>query len=157
MVSVDGLLDAHEVAVRARVDELRERLLDAERDLEHVVITRNTLRAVIAGGMATDFALDSLGPDETGAGQGSVSGGVSEPAVVPPRAEGMSAQALPLSYREVWLAARSNDGGVRAGELARALGLADTPAKVEGMRSKLKRLAERGWAVQTAPGLFEMT
>ena len=49
VVSVDGLLDAHEVAVRARVEELRERLADAERGLEHVLTTRQTLRSVLAG------------------------------------------------------------------------------------------------------------
>lgn len=49
MVSVNGLLDAHEVAVRARVEELLERLADAERGLEHVLTTRQTLRSVLAG------------------------------------------------------------------------------------------------------------
>jgi hypothetical protein len=50
VVSVDGLLDAHEVSVRARLEALREQaarvaveLGEAELALEHVAITRATL------------------------------------------------------------------------------------------------------------------
>ncbi|WP_323179487.1 MULTISPECIES: hypothetical protein [unclassified Streptomyces] len=38
--------------------------------------------------------------------------------------------------------------GVRGQQLAAALGLEAAPAKVEGLRSKAKRLVERGWARQ---------
>jgi hypothetical protein len=55
------LLDAHEVAVRARVEELRERaarvaveLGEAKLALEHVVITKATLAMVLAGGGGVD-------------------------------------------------------------------------------------------------------
>jgi hypothetical protein len=68
----------------------------------------------------------------------------------------MTEAALAESYRGVWLAVRASDGGMRAGQLCRALGLGSTPAKVEGMRSKLKRLAGRGWLVEPAPGLFRV-
>ena len=57
MVSTDSLLDAHEVAVRARVEELRQEaervaaaLGEAELALEHVAITKATLAVVLAGG-----------------------------------------------------------------------------------------------------------
>jgi hypothetical protein len=147
MVSVDGLLDAHEVAVRARVEELRSLLVEAERALEHAVITQQTLRLVLAGRPeAREAAVD--GPS----GQGS--GSKAESRLVAVRGQGMTEAALPEGYRVVWSAVLASDGGVRAGELSRALGLGSTPATVEGMRSKLKRLTERGWLVQPAPGLF---
>lgn len=154
MVSVDGLLDAHEVAVRARVEELRVALADAERDLEHVVITRNMLRVVVGKGEAVIRAVKV------------VDGGVSdqapaiapglEPAVVPLRREGMTEQVLPEGYRRVWLVARPAGEGIRAGDLARALGLPGTDSAREGLRAKLKRLVARGWAVEAAPGVFQM-
>lgn len=153
MVSVDSLLDAHEVAVRARVDELRERLAEAERDLEHAVITRQTLRVVLAGqgdivaGRVVDTAPDrAAGPARRAR---PVEAG---PVVL--RGEGMTEAELAESYRALWLAVRASEGGMRAGQLCRALGLGSTPAKVEGMRSKLKRLAGRGWLTESAPGLF---
>ncbi|MEY9913676.1 hypothetical protein ABIA35_009950 [Catenulispora sp. MAP12-49] len=153
MVSVDGLLDAHEVAVRARIEELRVQLADAERDLEHVVITRNTLQVVTkgAGVVRAVKAVKGAGSDQVpGAAVGP------EPTVVPVRGEGMTEQALPAGYRSMWLAARSAGGGVRAGELARVLGLPATDTVREGLRSKLKRLVARGWAVEAGPGVFQM-
>ncbi|MDL4818682.1 hypothetical protein [Actinomadura opuntiae] len=45
---------------------------------------------------------------------------------------------------------------MRAGQVAAAMGLADSAAKREGLRSKLKRLVERGWAVEDGPGLFAL-
>jgi hypothetical protein len=44
--------------------------------------------------------------------------------------------------------------GMRCQQLAGALGLQVVPAKVEGVRSKAKRLVERGWARQVRPGVF---
>jgi hypothetical protein len=44
---------------------------------------------------------------------------------------------------------------LRAGQIAAAAGLSTDKAKVEGLRAKLKRLAERGWLAEEAgPGLF---
>ncbi|MET8454257.1 hypothetical protein [Streptomyces sp. NPDC005209] len=44
--------------------------------------------------------------------------------------------------------------GMRCQQLTAALGLQVAPAKVEGLRSKAKRLVERGWALQVRPGVF---
>ena len=150
MVGTDSLLDEYEVVVRARVEELRVRLADAERDLEHVVITRQTLRVVLSGqAVVADGARG-----ESGVGQGSVAA-VSELVAVPVRGAGMTEAVLPEGYRGLWLAMRGAVDGVRSKQLARELGLGTTPAKVEGVRSKLKRLAARGWAVEVTPGLFQ--
>src|SRR6266566_3948132 len=46
--------------------------------------------------------------------------------------------------------------GVRAGQIAAAAGLSTDKAKVEGLRSKLKRLVERGWLAEAGPGLFTL-
>src|SRR5438067_12398183 len=115
MVSVDGLLDAHEVAVRARIEELRVQLADAERDLEHLVITRNTLQ-IVAKGAGVTRAVKTV--DGARSDQVPVISVGRERAVVPVRGEGMTEQALPAGYRSMWLAARSAGEGVRAGELA---------------------------------------
>ena len=41
-------------------------------------------------------------------------------------------------------------------EIAIGLGLASIPASVEGVRSKMTRLADRGWATEPAPGRFTL-
>ncbi|MET9461603.1 hypothetical protein ABZY05_42350 [Streptomyces canus] len=45
-------------------------------------------------------------------------------------------------------------GPVKAQEIAAELGLGTTPAKVEGVRSKARCLAERGWLLLEASGMF---
>lgn len=95
MASTDSLLDAHEVAVRARVEELREQaarvateLGEAELALEHVAITRATLVVVLAGGR----------PDGDAGGRQAGS----ERAAVPLWSVGLDERALPVGYRELW-------------------------------------------------------
>lgn len=41
-------------------------------------------------------------------------------------------------------------------EIAVVLGLELRPASVEGVGSKMKRLADRGWAAEPAPGRFAL-
>lgn len=152
MVSTDSLLDAHEVAVRARVEELRleaarvaASLGEAELALEHVVITRAMLALVLAG----PAALPEVGQDP-------VVGAL--PAVVervPEWTGGLDERALPDGYRALWAVVAQAPDGVRCKAAAVALGLEPVPKKVEGVRSKLRRLARRGWAVETKPGLFQ--
>jgi hypothetical protein len=153
------LLDDHEVAVRATIDELREQaarvavaLGEAERALEHVSITRATLAAVLAGhGAAAGPARGMNAPERE-----SAVGGMGEPAQVPAWRVDLTEAHLPAGYRMLWLAVRGAAGPVRAQELARALGLEPVPAKVEGLRSKLKRLVARGWITEPAPGVFAL-
>ena len=152
MVSVDSLLDEHEVAVRARAEELREEaarvavaLGEVERALEHVSITRATLAAVLARSVAQ-------GPDAPGG----CAGGAREPAKVPVWRADLTEAHLPAGYRRLWLAMLGAAGPVRAQELARGLGLEPTRAKIEGLRSKLKRLGARGWIAEPRPGVFAL-
>lgn len=148
MASTDSLLDAHEVAVRARVEELREQaarvaaeLGEAELTLEHVAITKATLAAVLAGG----------GQDGDAGGRRAAS----ERAAVPSWSVGLDERALPASYRELWAVLGKAPDGVRCKAAAVALGLEPVSKKVEGVRSKMRRLVRRGWAVETVPGLFQ--
>ena len=157
MVSVDSLLDNHEVAVRATVDELRQEAVrvavalgEAERALEHVSITRATLAAVLAGHGAVAGPAQGVDVPER---EGAV-GGVGEPARVPRWRADLTEAHLPAGYRRLWQAVCGAAGPVHAQELARGLGLEPTPAKVEGLRSKLKRLVARGWVAESAPGVF---
>ncbi|MET9675937.1 hypothetical protein ABZY68_22995 [Streptomyces sp. NPDC006482] len=48
----------------------------------------------------------------------------------------------------------ADGSGLRARELAGRLGLESVPEKVEGVRSKVKRLVERIWLAEERPGVF---
>jgi len=148
VVSIDGLLDTHEVSVRERVESLRAQVVrvtaelgEAELALEHVAITRATLAIVV-----------------TAAGAAAVPGQESEaaagPSLVPVWRADLTGAHLPVGYRDLWRAVSGAPGPVRAQQLALDLGLQVTAAKVEGLRSKLKRLVARGWIAEPAPGTF---
>lgn len=47
-------------------------------------------------------------------------------------------------------------GPVRAKQIVPRIGLPAEAGKIEGTRSKLKRLVERGWLDEDVPGLFTL-
>jgi hypothetical protein len=61
---------------------------------------------------------------------------------------------LPRSYQDLLEVAADAGRPLRAGEFAAAAGLATDKAKVEGVRSKLRLLAARGWLAAVPGGLF---
>jgi hypothetical protein len=74
---------------------------------------------------------------------------------VPPWRAGVEASVLPEAYRDLLEVLEDAGRPLRAGQIAAAAGLRTDKAKVEGLRSKLKRLVERGWLAEEAgPGLF---
>jgi hypothetical protein len=156
MVSLDAALDAHEVAVRARVDALLQEaervavaLGEARVALERVEITRATMAEVLVRRPDACAAQGGVFPADPS------TAGVLAPVVVPPHRADLTEDALPVEYRRIWFALR--DGGpVRAGELVGRLGLEVSAAKVEGLRSKLKRLVRRGWILEPRPGVFAL-
>ena len=57
---------------------------------------------------------------------------------------------LPQDYRDLLEVAEDAGRPLRAGQIAAAAGLSTDRGKVETLRSKLKRLAERGWLAEEA-------
>ncbi|MFH8477187.1 hypothetical protein [Streptomyces sp. NPDC018000] len=148
MPSVLGLLEAQEKKVREEVARLREEaervqaaVDEAECALQRLVDARVTVAEVLAGSPAV--AAEPVRIAVAGS-------------VVPPWAEGMEASVLAPGYQPIVLVLESEAGreGMRCQQLAVALGLQTVPAKVVGLRSKAKRLVERGWVLQVRPGVF---
>ncbi|MFJ3310049.1 hypothetical protein ACIPSA_45005 [Streptomyces sp. NPDC086549] len=148
MPSVLGLLEAREKRVREEVARLREEaervqvaLGEAERALQRLTDARVTVAEVLAE--PSSVVAEPVGSTVAGA-------------VVPRRAEGMAAKVLAPDYQRIVSVLESQAGreSMRCQQLAAALGMEAVPAKVEGLRSKAKRLVERGWAQQVRPGVF---
>ncbi|MEU6547995.1 hypothetical protein [Streptomyces sp. NPDC046859] len=78
--------------------------------------------------------------------------------VVPPWREGLHLTVLTPDYPRilgVLVEGRSaGSGPMKAREVAVKLGLEATSAEIEGVRSKARRLAERGWLLLEASGMF---
>ena len=60
------------------------------------------------------------------------------------------------AYRQILVALEHADGALRAGDLCRLLEAGNEPKHREGMRHRLKRLADRGILTEVEPGLFTM-
>lgn len=157
MASVLGMLEEREAVARVRVEGLREeaaRLAEvleaAEIELDRRVIAREELVEALAVSAAGTTAVTE---PEWEAVPSPVPG-----SVVPPWRDGLPVTVLAPDYQRIVgvLEERrsAGEGPVKAKEIAAELGLGTTPAKVEGVRSKARRLAERGWLLLEASGMF---
>ena len=175
MASVVGLLEEREPAARECVEELREvadrvlaELAEAETAWHEWLIARQRVGEVLSGPRPGQAG-------EAGPGAGGSSG--SEPATNAPAEVPLPRAARWGSIAPVWRPALSVDalaphclrilatlterasGGkpvMPCQEIAAVLGLEPVPASVEGVRSKVKRLADRGWADEPTPRRFTL-
>jgi hypothetical protein len=161
MASLIEELRRREAAARQEADELRgeiarltERLARAEERLSRLEVTRETV-AEILGGTGTDEATAGREAEQAAADPapaGSPIGVVT----VPPWRPGLARSVLPPSYRDLLEVLADAGRPLRAGGIAAAAGLSTDKSKIEGLRSKLKRLTERGWLAEDGPGLFTL-
>ncbi|MGW0782114.1 hypothetical protein [Streptomyces sp. NPDC002913] len=155
MASVLGMLEERETAARVRVEGLREEaarlagvLEAAEIELDRRVIAREELMEALAASAAETTAVT-----EAAAESAPVPG-----SIVPPWHEGLPVTVLAPDYQGIlgMLEERQPAGQqpLKAREITARLGLETSSAKVEGVRSKARRLAERGWLLLEASGAF---
>lgn len=165
-------LEARESAARERADGLRAELAeltacleDAEADLERLRITRETVAEVLAEMNRPEPVVPEPGPEPAaeedragGAAVVSAYAGAERRVVgvlsVPKWQPGMEAGVLPREYRDLLEVVQDASGPVRAKQIVPRIGLPVQSGKIEGTRAKLKRLVERGWLDEDAPGLF---
>jgi hypothetical protein len=162
-IAMGSLLDElarREATARQRVEEIREEIaglqvrLEAEEGrLSRLVIARETVEEVL------DEVSVVVEEAEVASGRGVDGGMVAESSpvgvvTVPPWEPGMRLSMLPRTYRDAVEILLDRGGAMRAGKILEAMGLVDVASKREGLRSKLKRLEERGWLVQVEAGLF---
>jgi cell division septum initiation protein DivIVA len=163
MGSLIDELQRREAAARAEAEELRRRIAElagqlaqAEERLSRLVIARETVEEVLDSA-ATEIAPVSPAAEQPegtalpGPGRSPVIGVVA----VPPWRAGLEVSVLPQDYRDLLEVAEDAGRPLRAGQIAAAAGLSTDRGKVETLRSKLKRLAERGWLAEEA-GLFAL-
>jgi len=139
--------------LRGQIAQLAERLAGVEERLSRLVIARETVDEVLngSGAGAAPAAVMPGGAAAARSGHLSAVGVLA----VPPWRAGLEASALPEAYRDLLEVLEDAGRPLRAGQVAAAAGLGTGKAAVEGLRSKLKRLVERGWLAEEAgPGLF---
>ncbi|MEU6347560.1 hypothetical protein ABZ883_42365 [Streptomyces sp. NPDC046977] len=159
-------LEAREGAARVRVEELEAELAElsgqldlARAGLERLRITRETVAEVLAD-MTPEKAAVGVEADRPTAGEPAASAyaGAERRVIgvltVPNWQPGMGADVLPQVYRDILEVVADAPGPVRAKQIVPRIGLPAETGKIEGTRSKLKRLVERGWLDEDTPGMF---
>jgi hypothetical protein len=161
MASLMEELQRREAAARQEVDELRgeiarlgERLARAEEKLARLEITRETVAEIVSGPGMDAATAGTAG--SAAAGSRLAGGSPVGVVTVPPWRPGLAQSVLPSSYQDLLEVLADAGRPMRAGSVAAAAGLSTGKSTVEGLRSKLKRLAERGWLAEDGPGLFTL-
>ena len=138
--------------LRGRIQELSESLARAEEHASRLAIACEEVARVLEEPAAAEPPAVQDGMAAGKPGKVSPIGAVT----VPPWREGAEASVLPRAYQDLLEVAAGAGRPLRAGEFAAAAGLAAGKAKVEGVRSKLRLLAARGWLAGEPGGLFTM-
>ncbi len=159
-------LEAREAAARVRVEELEAAIAElsgklalAQDGLERLRITRETVAEVLAE-ITPETAETAVKAGTSPEGE-SVASAYAEAErrvigvlTVPNWQPGMTSDVLPSVYRDILEVVADARGPIRAKQIVPRIGLPAETGKIEGTRSKLKRLVERGWLDEEAPGLF---
>lgn len=135
--------------LRARIEELSEDLARAEERASRLVIAREEVTRVLGEPAAAEQ------PDGRPAGEPRPASPIGAVTVLPWQ-EGAEASVLPRAYQDLLEVAPDAGRPLRAGEFAAAAGLSTEKAKVEGLRSKLRLPAARGWLATAPGGLFTL-
>lgn len=152
-------LRRREAAARAEADRLRGRIEELSGDLARA--EEQASRLAIACEEVTRV-MEEPAAAELPAGQDGMPAGKTRPVsrvgavTVPPWQEGAEASVLPRLHQDLLEVAADAGRPLRAVEFAAAAGLDTKKAKVEGLRSRLKLLAARGWLAEAPGGRFTL-
>jgi hypothetical protein len=80
--------------------------------------------------------------------------GAASQLLIPHHGPGTGTDDLPADYQKFMEIVAGGDNPLQAKDVARELGLDAAPAKVEPVRGKLRKLAERGWITRTPAGRY---
>uniref|UniRef100_UPI001F47B2CC hypothetical protein n=1 Tax=Streptomyces shenzhenensis TaxID=943815 RepID=UPI001F47B2CC len=126
----------------------------AEIELDWRVIAREELVEALAVSAAESTAVTTTEAEEEAVPSLAPAPG----SAVPSWREGLPVTVLASDYQRILRVLEQRrsmgHGPLRAKEIAVELGLGATSAKVEGLRSKARRLAERGWLLRETSGAF---
>jgi len=152
-------LRRREAAARAEADRLRSRIEELSGDLARA--EEQASRLAIACEEVTRVMEEPAAADPPERQNGRPAGKTRPVSrvgavTVPPWQEGSEASVLPRLHQDLLEVAADAGRPLRAVEFAAAAGLDTKKAKVEGLRSRLKLLAARGWLAEAPGGRFAL-
>jgi hypothetical protein len=140
------------VGLREQMEALAGQVAVVEAELSRLEITRETVDEVLADGSITAAAV-AAGVGGVQAEAVALRGRV--PVMLAAQESG-DATVLSEPYRRILVVFAQAGGPLRCKAVCEGVGAGTTANQVEAMRSKLKRLAERGILAESEPGLFAL-
>lgn len=140
----------HRAGLAAEADRLRKQLGEVEEELERIVVAQQVVTRLIEE--AGDPGERVGGVTYTVAAGADAASPVR--ARIPYRHDVQGPADLPADYRDLLAAVADAREPVRCKQVCARLDLGTEPKHVEGARSKLKRLADRGWLRRNGAGMF---
>jgi hypothetical protein len=142
-----GLITARRAELELQAENLSQQLHEVRDELEELTVAERVARR-----LAEQLNAETR---TTPGGAGQVAGRAV--LLVPQRERNTDETVLPVDYRRIMDVVRRADTPVMVKQVCCELGMSQEPARSEAMRSKLNRLAERGWLRKLADGKFTTT
>jgi hypothetical protein len=151
------------VVLSERAEQLRKQLTDTEAEvarLEMAEIVYQQYQEDAEAGHSDAAAWQQALEEATGgapavpAQSTGTTPGAAGQLLFGPRGPESQIEDLPADYRTIMEIVAGGDGPLQAKDVAHALGLEPVPTKVEPVRGKLRKLAERGWITRTPAGRY---
>ena len=128
-------------------EELVKRLADVRVERDELVVAERVVQRISEQGFGEYSSLASA-PPEAQVGSRSV-------LLIPARVGGVDAEVLPLDYQRILAIVREAAGPVKVKEVGGKLGLpVQVRGKLEPLRGKMNKLADRGWLRKLGDGRF---
>ncbi|WP_199923759.1 hypothetical protein [Streptomyces cellulosae] len=145
---VRALITARRAELEVQAEKLSQQLQEVRDELEELAVAERVTRRLAQ-------QLRAEPEQKTPPAAGQVAGrGVF---LVPQRERGVDEAVLPTDYQRIMDVVRRAEGPVMVKQVCGELGISLEPARSEALRSKLNRLAERGWLRKLADGTFTTT
>lgn len=138
---------ARKAELEVQATKLSQQLQEVRDELEELSVAERVARR-LAEQVAVEAEREKTPPRAAGQVAGRVV------LLVPQRERGMDETVLPEDYQRIMDVVRRADAPVMVKQICGELGVSTEPARAEAMRSKLNRLAERGWLRKLADGKF---
>jgi len=139
-------ITAHRSELDALAEELAKQLQEVQAERDELAIAERVLNRLAEQARA-----------DAGAAVAAVSAKVAGRAVllIPHRSDAADEGALPGDYRKILAIVREADGPVQVRAVGERLGLdASVRGKLEPLRAKMTKLADRGWLHKRGDGRF---
>lgn len=128
-------------------EELVKRLADVRVERDELVVAERVVQRISEQGFGEYLLLAPALPEAQVGGRSVL--------LIPARVGDLNAEALPPDYQRILAIVRDADGPVKVKEVGAKLGLpVEVRGKLEPLRGKMNKLADRGWLRKLGDGRF---